>query len=349
MAGEPGSHRANILVDLSVESFQDTVRAAVNDQVDVIMADLEANYHSRVLHNSQVHGLQVSVNIDYNIRSLDSEADLSDEIARLNLDNAGTDDRSDQPDIEDLPDEEADPTILASVAMLLDSLPVINLDDLQEDSKNCPVCQEAFPGSDLGEVDTPVMLHCSHIIGRACIERWISGDHNSCPLCRAAIFEPALLTTPTNEEEEEEDDSEPTPEQPLRAPQIAHGSQEEYAELILFARECAVRNARRQLYGAHTAIEENEAALVEPERLPALATEGEWETEGSAPQATDEIELEFLALERESVEQRARLTRLLAGPRSEERMVAINMLIWESTDLNTRLTNFRMGILGFEG
>ena len=140
MADQPGSHGANIIVDLDTHSFQDMVRAAINHQAEVVIADLEAAYHSRGLDSPQVRGAQVIVSINYNVRPLDSEADLRNAVAqqdrtRLESESAGTD----QLDTEDLPDAEARPTLLPSAARLLESLPVISLDDLQDDSRSCPV------------------------------------------------------------------------------------------------------------------------------------------------------------------------------------------------------------------
>lgn len=212
MADQPGSYGANIIVDLRIESFQDVVRAALSRQVQAVMADLETNYQFHRLDNPQAHGVQVSVNSIYNLRLLDSQADLDDQIvrrnqtdvaqetARLNSNAGGYDDETDQHDMFDYLDEEAFPNLPSSRARLLDSLPVVNLADLPEHSQTCPVCQESFARSDLNETDTPILLHCDHIIGRACIERWILGDHNSCPMCRAAIFEPTMLTALADQE-----------------------------------------------------------------------------------------------------------------------------------------------------
>ena len=59
----------------------------------------------------------------------------------------------------------------------------MRLDELAEDRKTCPVCTEAFSGD-----DRPMLLDCGHLVGRECIERWVLSGHNSCPMCRAAIF-----------------------------------------------------------------------------------------------------------------------------------------------------------------
>ncbi|CAD6574597.1 MAG: hypothetical protein ASARMPREDX12_006834 [Alectoria sarmentosa] len=202
MANQGGTQVAHIVVDLSIESFHHALRTGFNQQVEAVIADLETTYQSRMRNNPQVHGVHVSLNIDYSIRFLDTNADLSDQIARLDSEYGGPlGETNQQHNTGDPLDENFRSLFLSSATRLLDSLPVVNLDDLQEDSQNCPVCQEAFPGSDSSGADTPVTLHCNHVIGRACIEKWMSGNNNSCPMCRAAIFEPAVLTALANPEE----------------------------------------------------------------------------------------------------------------------------------------------------
>ncbi|CAD6588191.1 MAG: hypothetical protein ASARMPRED_003428 [Alectoria sarmentosa] len=202
MAHQGGTQVAHIVVDLSIENFHHALRTGFNQQVEAVISDLETTYQSRMRNNPQVHGVHVSLHIDYSIRFLDTNADLSDQIAQLDSEYGGPlGETHQQHNTRDPPDENFRSLFLSSATRLLDSLPVVNLDDLQEDSQNCPVCHEAFPGSDSSGADTPVTLHCNHVIGRACIEKWMSGNNNSCPMCRAAIFEPAVLTALANQEE----------------------------------------------------------------------------------------------------------------------------------------------------
>ena len=88
--------------------------------------------------------------------------------------------------------EEARQTLFPSAVQLLDSLTVVDLTNLE--SQDRPVCQEPYSGSALNEANTPVLLNCNHVVGRACIERWMLGDHVSYPMCHAAIFEWTTLT-----------------------------------------------------------------------------------------------------------------------------------------------------------
>ena len=236
MANHSGSHEANIYVDLSsFESFQIAMRATLNRQVQAAMADIETAYQLYRLNNPQAPGVQVSVNINYNIRPIDTHAGLNDntargsqanmaqDMARLSLDtddSMGEGDTSHREEVnhqaeenvsqgttltnlatngpvgvrlaaQNNPDEEAPPSLQWSVADLLCSLPPANLEDPPPD---CPVCRESFPPTHWGEGDEAIVLDCNHIIGFKCIQNWICGGQNSCPLCRAAVFEPAVLT-----------------------------------------------------------------------------------------------------------------------------------------------------------
>lgn len=206
MADEPGSHRANMVIHLDDDNFQDVVRGALNHQIQAVLADLESAYHSLRLNNPRSRSVQISSYINYDIRPLESAVDLNDQVARrrqadlaqdfgrLNLNDAGSVGETHQQETEDASEEETRPSLLSSAESSLDSLPVINLNTLNKESEDCPVCQETFSDSDLNDADTPVMLPCNHIIGRVCIRKWILGENNTCPMCRAAIFEPAVLT-----------------------------------------------------------------------------------------------------------------------------------------------------------
>ena len=61
--------------------------------------------------------------------------------------------------------------------------PTLHLDELAADKKNCPVCTDLFSLD-----DRPMLLDCNHLVGRGCMERWVESGHNSCPMCRMAIF-----------------------------------------------------------------------------------------------------------------------------------------------------------------
>lgn len=286
MADRPGTHRANIIVDANVESFRNVTRDALNQQVQAVMADLEVAYQARVHDNAQAHGVQISVNINYSLRPLTSQADLDDQTARrsradmahetaqLNLDigvNAG---EINQQDTDDFLDDEYPPTLFSSAARLLDSLPVVNLADLIEESQDCPVCREPFSGSEYSEADTPVLLHCNHIVGRGCVEKWLSGDHNSCPMCRAAIFEPAVLTALANQEGLRD-----------RSGSLYH------VQVGNFAREDTDGQARPGRNGDHAVGDDTEVALPEAQVLTVLANEEQLDTGGSEPHNPHEVEM----------------------------------------------------------
>jgi len=51
----------------------------------------------------------------------------------------------------------------------------------------CAICLEMVHGRDMVRI-----LGCSHVFHSACLERWYSGRHHLCPLCRACfITEPS--------------------------------------------------------------------------------------------------------------------------------------------------------------
>ena len=208
MADLVGCNGVNIIVDLSVESFPNVMRTSIDRQVEAAMTDLDTAYRSHRLGNSRIHGIhgvQVFISMSYNMRLLGTQAELEDQIAlrdqadtaqglaQLSLDTVHRVRGTDHRDIEIPPAEETRRAQLSSVARSLDSLPVVSLDGSEQESQDCPVCHEPFPGSDPNEPDTPVLLRCNHVIGRACIERWVSDHNNSCPMCRAPVFEPGEL------------------------------------------------------------------------------------------------------------------------------------------------------------
>ena len=74
----------------------------------------------------------------------------------------------------------------------LETLPTVALKDLGDDTE-CVVCMEKFGNktADKGEVERPVRLPCSHVVGSFCIESWVSPrkeTRNTCPVCRHQLF-----------------------------------------------------------------------------------------------------------------------------------------------------------------
>lgn len=74
----------------------------------------------------------------------------------------------------------------------VESLPVLLLTDLPEDSRGCPICFEQYQGPQ--HDDRPVRLSCNHVLGKDCLLSWLTSsakntNNNTCPMCRAALFE----------------------------------------------------------------------------------------------------------------------------------------------------------------
>ncbi|GME26192.1 hypothetical protein B0A49_00375 [Neofusicoccum parvum] len=77
--------------------------------------------------------------------------------------------------------------------------PIIPEDIPASSRDRCSACWQEFgePASD-GEVEPLVQfLQCMHIMGRGCFERWlVSSNHNTCPICRATLFDLDPLDEP---------------------------------------------------------------------------------------------------------------------------------------------------------
>ncbi|KAF7861420.1 hypothetical protein EAF04_007985 [Stromatinia cepivora] len=60
----------------------------------------------------------------------------------------------------------------------------VSVSSLPADQRTCAICQETLGGLEGGE---PVKTQCNHAFDRDCIERWLDGDHTTCPICREEI------------------------------------------------------------------------------------------------------------------------------------------------------------------
>ena len=73
----------------------------------------------------------------------------------------------------------------------LRDLPIIAIDEISRDERFCHICHEPYLDGD--EPEDPVDLPCGHIVGKACISRWLSPDDmepkSSCPICRMSFFD----------------------------------------------------------------------------------------------------------------------------------------------------------------
>ena len=72
--------------------------------------------------------------------------------------------------------------------IFLESLPVIKLGDLPEDSQTCHICHELYTDPSPEGAENPVKLPCGHVLGSECLAKWFNGSKNSCPMCRAILF-----------------------------------------------------------------------------------------------------------------------------------------------------------------
>jgi hypothetical protein len=79
---------------------------------------------------------------------------------------------------------------------------VANLDD-----EACAICFRPYSDGISGTVednvpDYPTQLPCGHVMGYACIQQWTT-QSNTCPFCRAELFQKAQSESPAYREDEE--------------------------------------------------------------------------------------------------------------------------------------------------
>ena len=197
----PGSHRATISVNLighnfqmnvSGQSFRSIVGTAPDDDIQEVLSELEVadHWHGR-------DGAGISVTIDYDMRELDNDNVVLRNVQMALVRNAEAVRRhgfgrltvnANLHDTQQVQQQNGPgrATLFSAAAKLLGFLPAVNVGALSEDKRSCPICTEHFSAA-----DKPILIKCNHVVGRACIEQWILSGHNSCPLCRATIFEPA--------------------------------------------------------------------------------------------------------------------------------------------------------------
>eukprot|EP00002_Diphylleia_rotans_P018089 TRINITY_DN3504_c0_g1_i7.p1 TRINITY_DN3504_c0_g1~~TRINITY_DN3504_c0_g1_i7.p1 ORF type:complete len:109 (-),score=26.88 TRINITY_DN3504_c0_g1_i7:195-521(-) len=55
----------------------------------------------------------------------------------------------------------------------------ISLDQLDEEERACPICQDS-------EMTNPISLRCKHVFCEDCITQWFE-NNPTCPICRAVV------------------------------------------------------------------------------------------------------------------------------------------------------------------
>ena len=84
------------------------------------------------------------------------------------------------------------PDATVNAAKYLSELQPVALKDLAEDGRICAICRETY-NTDEDPEHACKVGHCGHVLGRTCLSKWVmptgSRPNNTCPLCRAVIFE----------------------------------------------------------------------------------------------------------------------------------------------------------------
>ena len=84
------------------------------------------------------------------------------------------------------------PAEFSAAKQIEEMLPVVLVKDLEAEGweipESCAVCLQEFAA--LEEIRRP--WNCRHIYHRSCIDRWMSHDQRTCPLCRTLILPQGL-------------------------------------------------------------------------------------------------------------------------------------------------------------
>lgn len=103
------------------------------------------------------------------------------------------------------------PDVTANAAKYLAELQSVAINDLAEDGRICAICRESY-NTDENPEQACKVGHCGHILGRTCLSKWVIPDgsrpNNTCPLCRAVLFEgdPPDIPDAVNEDWLDEDE-----------------------------------------------------------------------------------------------------------------------------------------------
>ena len=215
MPPQPTVHSFTLAPGQGIDIVVGSTQTTINGQAIPALTDVPANNQSRSPNNPQNEDILISFDIVYNTTSTtttnppittspepnpryNNNPEITRQIAefRATVERPGSGGRRRRGDRDsdayndaatqtDLPGR---PSIHAVAASMLGFLPRPDLGTLPKDARVCSVCQEGFATSG---PDEPRVLRCQHVFGRRCIELWILGGNNSCPMCRSAIFEPA--------------------------------------------------------------------------------------------------------------------------------------------------------------
>ena len=144
----------------------------------------------------------------------------------------------------------------------LDSLPILQVSELEGDCMECGICQETYLSGPA--VERPARLPCGHCFGADCISKWVlSSREPTCPMCRGKLFEEErkVKQMPDNLQ-----DSinllERLVSNPANASRIMDDARRQTARRIRAAKRHARRNGRGSMTGSQRVLrDENEAEL----------------------------------------------------------------------------------------
>ncbi|KAI3906141.1 hypothetical protein MKW92_004139 [Papaver armeniacum] len=89
------------------------------------------------------------------------------------------------------PQTESRHSVIASANLIRRTLPAVKFEDLMltsktnvHDQNSCAICVCEYEGQD----EIKLLMNCRHIFHGSCLDRWISNNQSTCPLCRTSLI-----------------------------------------------------------------------------------------------------------------------------------------------------------------
>ncbi|RDB22570.1 hypothetical protein Hypma_010247 [Hypsizygus marmoreus] len=98
------------------------------------------------------------------------------------------------------------------IKLIIDSLPVISVQDLPDTDDSCPICLTSFSSLFADRTDPEAgvtkLIACNHIFCKKDLIQWIQSLHGNCPTCRHTFLD---IIPPSESDDESSDGGEYIP------------------------------------------------------------------------------------------------------------------------------------------